>query len=172
MIVEAETDIDYLIPTLRQHLGDMDSTKYRYLDSWLRTALLTAVGSLYRWWESKYLVSADVYDVNLIASGVITDTVTRNTEYSYFEFEAPPTIQIKDERIIILMASVSIKSGQLENFSWDLGHWRDDELSYSNIEGGKAKNQSLARDLAELESYIKPPMKRSVKTRRISFPEE
>lgn len=172
MIVEAETDIDYLIPQLRLHLGDLNPTSYRYMDSWLRTALLSSIKSLSRWWDSKYLLSDDLTDPNLVASGLLEDSVYRNESYRHFEFELPPTIQLKDERPILLMAAILIKSGSMENSSWDLGHWRDDELSYSNIEGGKARRESIARDVQELENILKPPVKRSVGVVRIAFPQE
>jgi hypothetical protein len=58
------------------------------------------------------------------------------------------------------MASILIKTGELENLSWNLGAWRDAEISYSNIEAGRRKDSSLVRDWKELTSILKPPQKR------------
>ncbi len=65
-----------------------------------------------------------------------------------------------DSYIIILMTSVLIKSGDLQNFSWNLGSWRDAEISYSNIEGGKSKSDMIKRDWEELMSLLTPPVKK------------
>jgi hypothetical protein len=168
-MITFDTNIDYLIPYLRMHLGDLNPASYRYLDTWLRTALVAAVKELSRYWDSKYILdpTIDTVDPTLV-SGVFSG-VLRNELFPYFEFEAPPLIQFKDEAIIILMASIIIKSGQLENLSWDLGNWRDAELSFSNIESSKSKDASLERDKLRLQELIKPPMKRLFNTLRTNY---
>ena len=40
MTIDVSTDLDYLIPSLRLHLGDTDSSSYRYIDGWLKVALV------------------------------------------------------------------------------------------------------------------------------------
>jgi len=153
--------LDELIPHLRIRLGDTDPLTYRYVDAWLLTALQASVSALSRYWGNKYILDDTLAVVrNTLATGFAT-----------FEFPEPTIIQFKDEWIIILMASIIIKSGQLENLAWDLGSWRDAELSYSNIEAGKQKSDSLKRDIEELNRYLKPPIRRPLGTARTSFPE-
>lgn len=157
-LMATDGTLDSLIPMLRLKLGDTNSASYRYLDEWLRSALAAAISTLNRRWAGKYYLDA-------------TDTVVRSATNFTFEFEAPPVIQYKDEWVIILAASIIVKSGQLENLSWDIGSWRDAELSYSNLESGKQKDQSLQRDIDELNSLLKPAIRRGFNTQRTPFPE-
>ena len=101
------------------------------------------------WWNNKYVIDT-------------SNNVARNSNWDSndYEFDSPPIVQNKDERPIILMASMIIKGGTLENNAWDYGSWRDDEIAYSNIEGGKQKNASLKRDFDELSGYLTPPTKK------------
>jgi hypothetical protein len=150
------TTLEELIPTLRLKLGDINSASYRYLDEWLLSSLVAAVTALSRWWSNKY--TSDDFG-----------NVTRSTVYTSWETVAPPTIQVKDQWIIILMAAIIIKSGQLENLSWSLGNWRDSELSYSNLEQSRTKDAGLQRDWNELYDYLKPPIKRGAIPLRINW---
>lgn len=140
------SNLDYLIPVLRVKMWDI-AVPYRYLDEWLDTALVTAVKSLQRWWSNKYLVDS----TNLV--------VSRNPDLT-FTFAEPPVIESSDERIVILMASIIIKDGNLENSAWSTATWRDAEYYVSNIEGAKSREAGLKRDWDELLSLIKPPQKR------------
>jgi len=157
--ITPSTDLEELIPMLRIKLGDTDLVSPRYLDSWLFSALQAGMTALMRWWDSKYSVDDD---------GV----VTRSTDYIDWEFTSPPVIQTKDEWIIILMSSFIIKTGQLENLSWDLSNWKDSELQFSNLESGRQKDSSLKRDIEELEKYLKPPIKRGFSAQRIDYTEQ
>ena len=156
MPIDETTNIDYLIDPLRLHLGDINSGSYRYTDEWLRTSLIMAIKALQRWWDYKYLVDTN-YDVY------------RNQQWDYL-FPEPPVIQHGDEEPIILMASITIKEGSLENNSWNVGSWRDAEIAYSNIEGNKAKTASLQKDKEVLEVILKPPTKRLARTKKGSLP--
>ena len=151
------TNLDYLLPALRLHLGDTDPATYRYIDSWLRIALVSAVKALQRWWGAKYLVD----DTTL--------AVSRSTDY-IFDFDEPPLIMDSDERPLILMASILIKSGSLESNSWNVGSWKDAEIAVSNIEGSRAKQFGIGMDWDELKSYILPPTKRLSTALRIAHP--
>jgi len=142
----ATTTVTYLLPTLRLHLGDI-STPYQYLDEWVELSLVTSVETLQRWWNYKYLVSD-------------TDEVYRNPKSTVFLFPEPPVIQNSDERPIILMAGIIIKKGDLQNLSWNVGAWRDAEISYSNIEGSRGKQKGLQDDWDELTSLLTPPTKK------------
>jgi hypothetical protein len=156
MAIEVETNLDYLIPELRLHLGDTDETAYRYTDAWLRTSLVMSVKALMRWWNYKYLI-----DTSYNAS--------RNPRI-VFLFPSPPTIEYGDEYPIILMASIIIKEGSLEESAWSTGAWRDAEIAYSNIEGNKARTTSLKQDWDTLESILKPPQKRLAQSKKGSTP--
>jgi hypothetical protein len=147
------SNLDYLIDALRLHLYDIDSDSYRYRNSWLLTALVASVKALMPWWNSKYTVDT-------------SNDVERNSAWSStdYEFDSPPIVQIKDERPIVLMASIIIKGGTLENNAWDYGSWRDDEIQYSNIEGAKQKSSSLQRDWDELTDLLTPPTKKLAQT--------
>ena len=147
MPIEVTTDLDYLIPELRVHIGDTDSSSYRYLDSWLRVSLVSSLKALQKWWRIRYEISLDDY------------TVTRYSQ-SIFTIESPPVIQTTDEMPLILMASVLIKSGALQDASWSTGSWRDAEVAVSNIESGRIKDISLKRDWDTLSLYLKPPIRR------------
>ena len=70
------------------------------------------------------------------------------------------------------MASILVKSGQLEKNSWSVGSWRDAEIAVSTIEGNRAKTFSYTMDWELLQMYIKPPQKRLYPALRIPFPEQ
>lgn len=68
------------------------------------------------------------------------------------------------------MAAIIIKSGQLENLSWSVGAWRDAEISYSNIEASRRKDEMLQRDWTELTNILKPPQKRLASSNKGHLP--
>ena len=133
------TDIDFLIPVLRFYLGDYSTD--RYTTETLRQALSLSIKTLMRRWSSKYKIDD-------------AGTITRNPTYS-FEFAAPPLVQIKDEPPIVIQAAILIKSGTLQDSSWQVASWRDDEIAVSNIQADKSRHRTLDRDFELLESYFK-----------------
>lgn len=147
MAILTPTNNDYLIENLRVHLWDIDPANYRYADEWLRTAIVHAIKNLQTWWNYKYLINETTYDSY------------RNTAIPFL-FPEPPIIEQGDERPIVLMASIIIKEGTLENSAWTTGSWKDAEISYSNISGADLKQKSLAKDWEELTSLLKVPQKR------------
>jgi len=156
----ATTTLDYLIPVIRMKLGDDDIATQRYADEWLVASMLVSVKRLERWWGSKYIADSAFL------------TVERNDDYTNFTFDEPPVIQRYDEYIIVLMASIIVKTGNFENMSWDLSRWKDAEISVSNIASGDAKKFGIVEDLKELHEILKPPLKRTFHAIRSSFPEE
>ena len=150
------SNLDYLIDLLRLHLYDIDSSSYRYEDSWLRTSLVASVKALMSWWNDKYVI-----DTN---NDVTRNTAANGWSSTDYKYVSPPIIMTKDELPIILMASIIIKKGTLENNAWDYGSWRDDEIQFSNIEGGKQKKGSLAQDWTDLTGYLTPPTKKLAQT--------
>jgi len=150
-------NVDYLLPYLRLKIGDINPDSYRYLDEWLKTSLILSIRSLARRWESKYSVTD---------SGI----VSRNTTYTDWEFtEASGTIQDKDENPILLQAALIILEGSLENSAWDIGSWRDAEISVSNIQQGVLRDQTIKNLQTELDSILRPPSKRLVVSARRTF---
>lgn len=152
--------IEYLLPALRVRIGDTNSASYRYLDEWLVVALVASVRSLERYWGSKYLITE---------GGV----VTRNSGYTNFEFEeSNGVIQTKDEDIIILKTALIVLEGSLENSAWSIGSWKDAEISYSNIQSGNLRGDTIKNLKAELAELIKSPSKRLTRGGRQSILEE
>ena len=135
----SNTDVDHLIPVLRFYLGDYETR--RYLTDTLRASLIFAVRMLMRRWASRYTVSD-------------AGAVTRSTAIS-FDSAAPPVIQYKDEPPIVIQAAMVIKSGSLQDSSWQIASWRDDEIAVSNIQADKSRRDSLKHDEALLEEYFK-----------------
>jgi hypothetical protein len=156
MSITESVNYDYLIDSLRLHLGDIDSSSYRYLDEWLRTALALSIKSLQKRWNYRYLLDDDY-------------NVYRNTTINFL-FPEPPIIEQGDEDPIILKASIILKSGTLENYSYNYGSWKDAEISYSNIESSRSKDNSLQRDIEMLDEILKPPQKRLAQTAKRSLP--
>lgn len=155
--ITTTTDLDYLIPELRARLGDTDATAYRYLDEWLRVSLVSALKALQRWWRIRYVIDETTYVVSRYVG-------------STFLFDEPPVIQQQDETPIVIMASILTKSGVLQNSSWLIGSWRDAEIAVSNIESGRLRDTSLARDWNELEYYLLPPTKKLTGVVRTPIP--
>jgi len=147
LLTEEKAGVEYLIPVLRVYLGDTNPLTYRYLDEWLKVSLLASIKALQRWWKIRYTVD------------ILTGVVSRYGN-SLFTLEAPPVIMHQDEEPILLMACILIKSGTLQNNSWDVGTWRDAEIYVSNIEGGKLKDLSIKADWDRLRQYLKPPQNR------------
>jgi hypothetical protein len=158
MAITTPTNIDYMLPNLRLWLGDINPATYRYEDAWLRTALVGSVKTLRMWWRDKYLINDDTYNVY------------RNTDRSYrFEYAEPPIIDHRDEFPIVIMASIIVKSGSLQNAAWDLISWRDFEISYSPQAKSQTLDASLKRDWDTLYDYLTPPTKHLALTSKRSL---
>lgn len=151
---DLESNIDYLIPYLRLKLGDVNATRYE--TSWLRTALLLAVRVSQRYLNNKYLID----DQN---------NVYRNPYYPYFTQEYG-IIEARDEPIIVLLAAIIVLEGSLENSAWDAVSWRDNEISFSNLEQFRTRGDILGRMVDELNSLLLPPVKRLAKPVRVGMP--
>ena len=133
------TDVDHLIPVLRFYLGDYETR--RYLTDTLRQALIFSVRMLMRKWASRYTVDE-------------AGTVTRSTGIG-FESVAPPVIQYRDEPPVVIQAAIIVKSGSLQDSSWQIASWRDDEIAVSNIQADRSRRDSLEHDKNLLEDYFK-----------------
>lgn len=153
------TTLNYLLPFLRLRLGDTDATAYRYLDEWLLSSLWLAIRNLQRWQDSKYLID----DLG---------NVTRNSLSTRFTTDeaVEGVIEKQDEYLIILFATYLTLEGSLENSAWDFGSWKDAEISYSNIEGGRVRTDMLKRLWEEITSLLLPPTKRLAGAIKNSLP--
>lgn len=140
MAIDIPTDLDYLIPDLRLHLGDTVEP-YTYAESVLRHALVNACKTLMKKWRNRYIIDSSY-------------VVSRNTTV-VFEISSPPVIQYSDERAFILQASIIIKSGNLTNSANNYGSWKDDEISYSNIAAASTARGSLETDMMELDEWLR-----------------
>jgi len=137
----ATTSLSFLIEQLRRQLMD-DTAPYTYSDSSLSGYLLDSVKALGNRWGNKYMV-------------VNTNEVQRNTSLNVFEYSEPPVIQYQDERAVILQASIMIKGGTKWSESGSAVNWRDDEISYSNIQSAIQRSSTLKDDIDELNSLFK-----------------
>jgi hypothetical protein len=68
------------------------------------------------------------------------------------------------------MSAITVLSGDLENNAWNISSWKDAEISYSNIESGKVKNDFIKRLWDELMYLLTPPSKKLAGTRKGSLP--
>lgn len=155
-LISGTTNIDYLITALRLHLND-ETEPYTFTDTVLRTRLVYAVKALMPRWNNKYLINED------------TNYVERNPHVTYL-FADPPLVQHQDERPIVLQASIDVKNSLIYTSSWNIGSWKDDEVSYSNIEGSKSVNESLNRDIEELKALLPDARKRLAQPSKQSLP--
>jgi len=151
-------DLSNLIPELRLKLGESDATKYKYTDEWLDVSLIAAVKLLSKWWNFKYLLDSN-------------NNVTRNPRLTYlFDEDSYGVLEQGDDQIIIIYAAIITAEGELEKNAWDLGSWKDAEISFSNIQSGKTSDDILIRWYNELKSYLVPPNKRLLKAQKYSLP--
>lgn len=137
------SNLEELIAPLRIQLGDLTATP-TYSDETLHLVLRNAVEALmWRWYDKYYLTTEGV--------------VARNPNITW-EWSSPPVIQHKDRRPIVLQASIMIKTGAKFSESGNVASWRDDEISYSNIEAARQRSSTLDDDIKELEGLL--PAKR------------
>lgn len=136
----AETTLEHLIPELRLYIYDLEEP-YTFSDSTLLTSLNAAVKLLGRRWNHRYLFS--------------DGDVSRNSEIDSFKTDEPPVIEYSDEALILLQASIVLKTAQAYDSTWDIASWKDDEISYSNIQGAKSRDTSLQNDLELLDKLLK-----------------
>jgi len=148
-------DLSFLLNDLRLEIGDI-TVPYRYMDQWLNTALLAAVKALGGWWMNRYLVDSN-------------NQVYRNPNI-LFDPNFTTEIRNTDERDIVLMATIIILGGSLENNAWNIASWKDQEISYSNITGGKIMQDAIQRRWDELNSRLMPPNKRLARALKGSLP--
>lgn len=140
-------NLNGFIPYVRLQIGDTNPDTYRYTDEWIQTSLILAVKILQRYWNFRYLIDD-------------TGDVTRNPNTSFLFPETDGVIQNSDEFPIILMASIIILEGSLENSAWDAVSWKDNEISFSNLERYRSRGDTLKRLIDMLNDILLPPTKK------------
>jgi len=133
------SNLEDLILPLRVQIGDTDAIP-TLSDEMLHVILLESVASLMSRWGDKYYITND-------------KVVKRNSNVT-FDWSAPPEIQHKDRRPIVLQASILIKGGVKFSESSGAVSWRDEEISYSNIESARQRSSTLEDDIKELEAIL------------------
>lgn len=151
-------DISYLIPDVRMVIGDNTPPNYRYIDDWIKTALILAVKSMRRYLGPKYLVSTD---------GLVSRD---ETSLKFTTSETDGIIEPQDEYLIVIKASILILQGGLEANAWSLSSWRDSEISVSNQEVSRVKQGTLKSLMDELNELVLSPTKRLARTLKGSLP--
>jgi hypothetical protein len=145
------TNLDYLLPFLRQRIGDITVGEYRYTDEWLQTALVAGVWELEGRWSRKYYIDEN-------------NNIQRNTAEWGYEVASPPILQTQDATAVILQAAIIVLEGSLEDYAWHLGSWRDAEISYSNIQSGKTRDKNLDRFMEQLDKLLPLPKSKKLKS--------
>ena len=157
--ITATSSADYLIPTLRMHLWDLDEPP-TYSSGFLRLGILNGIKLLMPRWNYRYAPS-------YVASTNNWDIV-RSTADTFAQTD-PPRIMYGDERPIILAAAIAIKSGFVFSSSVGTVAWRDEEVSYSNITGGKLVEGDLMRDIYELNKLVPERRQRLAQAKKQSL---
>ncbi len=138
------TTLAYLIAPLRRQLSDY-TEPYTYTDAVLSGFLLDSIKALGNRWNNRYRVAT--------VDGV-PDLVIRSGDAYNFEFSEPPVIQYQDERAVVLQASIFIKSSTKWSESGSAVTWRDEEISYSNLETARQRSSTLQDDIEELNKLF------------------
>jgi hypothetical protein len=138
------TTLAYLIPQLRRQLSDY-TEPYDYTDVVLSGFLLDSIKALGSRWNNKYRVAT---------VDSVPDLVVRSDNEYLFEFSEPPVIQYQDERAVVLQASILIKSSTKWSESGSAVSWRDEEISYSNLESARQRSSTLQDDIDELDKLF------------------
>ncbi len=155
LLDETKVGVDYLIPMVRLRIGDTNALSYRYLDEWVKTSLITGIKSLENWWRGRYTVTNE---------GIVSRTT--DTLYTFGTALSEGVIEQKDEYVIVLMAAYLLLSGSLENSAYSTQSWRDNEISFSNLESGRMRDSNLKRLWDEIMNFLTPPSKRLARARK------
>lgn len=138
------TTLTYLIAQFRRHLADY-TAPYTYEDATLSGFLFDAIKALGHRWNNKYFVA-------IVDS--VPNLIIRNENSDLFDFSEPPVIQSQDERAIVLQGSIIIKSSTKWSESGSAVNWRDEEISYSNVQSARQRSSTLDDDIRELNELF------------------
>lgn len=148
------SDLAFLVDSLRNYLGDY-SSPYRFTDESLEISLSTSLNMLLNRFNFKYTIDED---------GAITRTTGAT-----FKLDSPPVIEYPDQAAIIVQGAIVIKTATVWDASWDVASWRDDEVSYSNIQGARSRDQSITNDIKLLDDILKKRLAQSRISQMVGF---
>lgn len=152
-----KNNLVYLLPYLRLRIGDTNPSAYRYLDDWLVVALNLGFKKSERYFNHKYLIDEQ-------------NNISRNPNSPKFIFPEPPILESADEYLLVLFAAIIVLEQSLENSAWDAASWKDAEISYSNLESFRSKNENLNRLITELNELVISPNRRLAQALKSSLP--
>ena len=111
-----------------------------------------------RWLNYKYLLDSNY-------------NVYRNP-HGYFIFPEGTygVVEPADNQLIVLMAVYVLLEGSLENSAYDYVSWKDAEITFSNLESSRARGNILRSVWEEINTLMKPPVKRLARTKKGSLP--
>lgn len=153
-MVFKRSNLEALLTPLRIQLGDTGTTP-TYSDEVLHSVLGVSLSALMPRWNDRYYMDQD--------------GVAHRNPYGEFDFSTPPEIQSKDWRAIVLQASIMIKSGAKFAASGNAVSWRDEEISYSNIESARQRSSTLNDDIKELDLLFPVKLARAKSGRLYGF---
>ena len=170
MFITYPLNVDYLMLDVRMRIGDLDAT--RYSASIVRSAIIGGVKMLQRRWGLRYLIfdeNAVVPNVSApegflpvsiggaikyVASGLANNDVYRNPDLEY-AYGSYPIISQEDEYVVVLAASIILRTSQLTSSAETFQIWSDGEYSCSNASKAKALSGLVDSDIAELDRLFK-----------------
>lgn len=174
------TNLDYLLPDLRFHFGDLTGAKYS--DQIMRTALINGVKYLQKKWSSKYQIFSDDILVSpqgdvptgyvrvntsdgeaFIPSGLAQGSIFRNPYISFIQ-SSPPVLESDDEMAIILAATYLLRKMQTSSSADSLISWQTEDIRYSNLAAGRTIEKILEADKQALDDYFRKKLAKPIKS--------
>lgn len=161
-MITTVTNLDYLIPAVRMHVGDLTSTAFS--DTILRTALVYGMQSLGPRWNNRYFImlsgmALDDHTLSTPAGTITVDVIPneydafRNT-YQTFESEAPPVLEQTDQTPLLLSAAILVRKSALTSTISAFSAWSTPDLSYSNVQSSKAILLLIEEDVKALDRWF------------------
>lgn len=166
-MITTETNVDYMIDSVRLRLGDFEGTVYS--DTIIRTALISAVKFLQKRWRSKYqVVSSNTYTGNdefapagfseastidglgFIPMGLSENDVFRSP-YIDFKQANPPVFEQNDEDAIVIAATYIIHLAKLTNSSSAFVSWSTEDIRFTNTTAANTMRSVLETLQKELD---------------------
>lgn len=166
-MITTETNLDYLIDSVRLRLGDFEGTVYS--DTIIRTALVSSVKFLQKRWRSKYqVVSVDTYTgdntgapagyaqastvdgTGYIPEGLSENDVFRNP-YVEFTQSNPPVIEQNDEDALVIATTYIIHLARLTNSSSAFVSWSTEDIRFTNTTAANTMRSVLETLQKELD---------------------
>jgi hypothetical protein len=170
-MITTPTNLDYLIPIVRVHVGDTTGTQFS--DNLVRTALVYGVKALGQKWANRYFIYSNDMAISATEintpSGIVTVAMLpneydafRNT-YQPFTSSEPPVIEQTDETPIILSAALGVRRSVITSSMTAFTNWSTPDLSYSNVQASKSLMDMIKADQQALDDWFKARLARATK---------